>query len=239
MLVSGKEIILSPIGIFSTSVETEQIRATIEFIKSSFHAVIIEKKISQKQYDEYIHGMDYIPVYHLNLFESWVNKSKNSFGKSNVEDYIFSLFIMDGWYDGGILRMNKFNYQDIKFSPNLVDVGVMISLRIFSQISKPIYLKQKDESNVGCISKQKTNEEFLTEFNKNYEKIKWMLEKYSPNKIIVMDMALDEKKSDLVYQVLLDAWDEIPEDEINLKISPDGYNEYLNLLCDYKFDGIK
>jgi hypothetical protein len=77
------------------------------------------------------------------------------------------------------------------------------------------------------------NEQWLIEFDLSKDKFKWFFIKYGFeiewNKLLELRKMKQVGKMKTVMDVV---WFELPDDEFNIKMNPDGWNEFLRLIED-------
>ncbi len=235
MISLGKYSLLEPMCIFSVDVSETVMKNMIDTLKNVFVEHIKEKKISNRQFKEYIDGFSYIPFFHLSEFHKYLNHCGNgSIFDSNK--YVYGVLVMDGFLTGSVIRMDKKSESDREMLMTEIGFELLNVLKIFSNGLKPIYLNKRDLIDIGSISKKITKEQFMKLFDEKYDSIKILLGKYTPTQLTVIDMAKDENMPILVYSTLNVAFQLMPEQEVNLKCNPDGYDELVTLLSEYELD---
>lgn len=70
----------------------------------------------------------------------------------------------------------------------------------------------------------------IDRYNENREHIQWFIDKYFPNKMIVLDeMAKDGKETEL-YSELMTIWFLLPDHIFNIINRPKGWARFLNII---------
>lgn len=225
-----KTVIIEPMLVFIDVADNKRMLSVIDFLKINFVDVIAHKKISQKLYDRYIKKLECIPFYEMIEFE----KHMPSFIKNKMKKIVFGMLMMENWECVTIM----FNLDDIEesnISQKDVPYDVIQHFKMIVQVQKPIYLNSPDSIDLGEVTKNITENDYVNEFSKYYDKFRWMLEKYTPNQAMILDMAYQERKAKEMNEIMIVALDEFPEDEVNLKMNVSGYNEYFDLLEVYGY----
>jgi hypothetical protein len=81
-------------------------------------------------------------------------------------------------------------------------------------------------------------DELFVFFQKHKSEWKWFFDKYIPNKFIVLEEAINDKKLDLVDDALNKAWFSLPDSKFNIIVMPDGWDSFLEALeriGDYRY----
>ena len=230
MFSNGDKIaVYEPMCIFIDMAETERMRQVVNFLKKAFGDVICESKISKKTYEKYLRNIDFVPFYTLGDYKSYLERNKLGINW-NIKDYVYGMMVMDGWTSGTVLRIGNDDDKMNIFSDRDIPYEVMVWLKLLAERMKPVYLNKPDSVDLGEVVKKITECDYLKEFEKQYDKFSWLLEKYTPNKIMILEMAWQDKNCVALNETLVSALNEFPEDEVNLKMNVSGYNEYFDLL---------
>lgn len=223
----------TPKGIIVTTSDLSYIKKLIEGLKSGYNQLKCIKSLEHR-----IGGvndsLEHLPFYLADIYKHVAKNELPPDLKRYFDSHLVCFIVLENYEMVGVRINNQtgeVNYDSLGDESDKVRVNMLReALKIYITIQKPFYISTPiPVVDIEKISNEIFNDIYMQLFTANYNSFKWIVEKYYPIGVDVINMAIMDNEITAIMNSINIVMDWIAEDKSELNLEQNGVKELIEV----------